>query len=225
MLQILYFPVILIETHFFQQPMSSASFTTTPAKTREASTPLSPHRSLEKRAADGCQEGALLSAFRTISGRLQHLAKSILGNRMEAEDAVQEAFCKMWERHAGLTDRNVAAAMLTTTVRHVSINCLRRKSSTQEIPAEECADCIADADTASEVQDTELRWQRIQQIVFQELSPEQQHILKRRDYEGDSFENIAQEMGVSPAYVRVNLSRARKKILLCYRQRYRDYEN
>ena len=48
------------------------------------------------------------------------------------------------------------------------------------------------------------------------LTADQQLVLRRRDYEGASFETIAAELHSTPTAVRMHLSRARRKILQTY---------
>lgn len=151
------------------------------------------------------------------------MSQNIVGNRMEAEDAVQDAFCRMWTRHPDLPDDASAAAMLTTTTRHVSIDILRHR-----IPSEDIDDCH-EANGGCELPECErdelqseaaLRWRRVEALIRDSLTPDQQYILRRRDYEGAEYDTIAAELGMQPAAVRVSLSRARQKILRQYQSLY-----
>lgn len=188
----------------------------------------SPGISAPKREMAGtATENRLPGAFRRLQERLTHLAQGILGNRMEAEDAVQDAFCKLWAAHCEPADEPTAAALLTTTLRNVSIDHLRRRNAATTLSIEDCAERAvaaeaADSDETPEAETTECRWQRVASIVEQELSPQQRLILHRREYEGADFDTIAREMNMTAAAVRVNLSRARRKILTCYRSRFAD---
>jgi RNA polymerase sigma-70 factor (ECF subfamily) len=72
-----------------------------------------------------------LAAFRSLYDRtapkLLASARRILGSNAAAEDAVQEAYVKIWQR-AGDYDPAIAssAAWMTTIVRHTAIDALRR---------------------------------------------------------------------------------------------------
>ena len=172
-------------------------------------------------------ENRLPGAFRRMQERLTRLAQGILGNRMEAEDAVQDAFCRLWAAHCEPADDPTAAALLTTTLRNVSIDHLRRRNTAATLSLEDCAERVAttgvdETDETAEAETAESRWQRVASIVEQELSPQQRLILHRREYEGADFDTIAREMDMTAAAVRVNLSRARRKILECYRHRFAD---
>lgn len=163
--------------------------------------------------------GVLVDAFGRMRRRLVHLAQGILGNRMEAEDAVQDAFCRMWTRCSDIRDDGAAAALLTTTTRHVSIDILRKRTATSDI--EESPEALACTEL-SEIERQELhaqaerRWQEVSRLIADVLTAEQQTVLVRRDYEGADFETIAAELHSTPTAVRMHLSRARRKILQHY---------
>ena len=55
-------------------------------------------------------------------------------------------------------------------------------------------------------------------IIEKELTIQQKEILELRDIKGYSFEEIAEKLSTSENAIRMNLSRARKKIRECYRK-------
>ena len=173
-------------------------------------------RTSPRQAAGG---GVLMDAFGKMRRRLLQVAQGILGNRMEAEDAVQDAFCRMWTRRSELHDDGATAAILTTTTRHVSIDILRKRKATLDI--DESPEALANGEPPEwerqELQaEAQQRWQEVQRLIAEALTPEQQLVLRRRDYEGASFEAIAAELHSTPTAVRMHLSRARRKILQTY---------
>ena len=173
-------------------------------------------RTPPRQAAGG---GVLMDAFGKMRRRLLQVAQGILGNRMEAEDAVQDAFCRMWTRRSELHDDGAAAAILTTTTRHVSIDILRKRKATLDI--DESPDALGAGEPPDwerqELQaEAQQRWQEVQRLIAEALTADQQWVLRRRDYEGASFEAIAAELHSTPTAVRMHLSRARRKILQTY---------
>lgn len=163
--------------------------------------------------------GVLVDAFGKMRRRLLLMAQGILGNRMEAEDAVQDAFCRMWTRCSDIPDDGAAAAILTTTTRHVSIDILRKRTPTLDI--EDSPEALANGEPPEwerqELQaEAQQRWQEVQRLIAEVLTADQQWVLRRRDYEGASFETIAAELHSTPTAVRMHLSRARRKILQTY---------
>ena len=159
-------------------------------------------------------ENTVARVFRHLNKRLLHLARGILGNDMEAEDAVQDAFCKMWERREQMSDEREVAAVITTTVRHTSIDALRRQSQHSTVNIEEVAEPTSTAE--EETLDAEERFRRVEALIESELSPTARHVLRRREYDGADFDTIAQELDLQPTAVRMHLSRARQKIMNAY---------
>ena len=163
--------------------------------------------------------GVLVDAFGKMRKRLLQMAQGILGNRMEAEDAVQDAFCRMWTHCSDIRDDGAAAAILTTTTRHVSIDILRKRTPTLDI--EDSPEALGGGEPPEwerqeRQAEAQQRWQEVQRLIAEALTPEQQLVLRRRDYEGASFEAIAAELHSTTTAVRMHLSRARRKILQTY---------
>ena len=170
-------------------------------------------RTLEQ-ASNTSREKTFTNVFQRLNRRLLHLARGILGNEMEAEDAVQESFCRMWERREQMGSEGEVAAMITTTVKNVSIDTLRRQSHTGTIDIDEVAEPPSTAE--AETNEAEERFRRIEALIESELSPTARHVLRRREYDGADFDTIAQELNLQPTAVRMHLSRARQKIMNAY---------
>jgi len=62
----------------------------------------------------------------------------------------------------------------------------------------------------------------VEASIDRELSKTQRRILRRHEYEGVTLEKIAEEMGMQPAAVRMQISRARKALREKFRK---EYEN
>ena len=165
------------------------------------------------------QENTVARVFRHLNKRLLHLARGILGNDMEAEDAVQDAFCKMWERREQMSDEREVAAVITTTVRHTSIDALRKQTHHATIDIDEVEEQVPVAEDTKT--DAEERFRRVEALIESELSPTARHVLRRREYDGADFDTIAQELDLQPTAVRMHLSRARQKIMNAYLEQQR----
>ena len=66
--------------------------------------------------------------------------------------------------------------------------------------------------------ETKEKYHLIEMIIEQKLTPLQQEILKRRDFEGEEYEQIAKSLNMQQSAVRVQLSRARKTIREIYQK-------
>ncbi len=157
-------------------------------------------------------EPNLLSAYQRIHLRLRRLATQLLGSSDEAEDVLQDAFCKLWVTPSA-TDKqpHEAEALLTTTVRHLSIDHLRQRERRPQVCLDEGRDA-APAATEDEALGREERFRQLETAVEQCLTPLQRDILHRHEYRGEDFSSIAQSLGMQPAAVRMQLSRARQTI-------------
>lgn len=162
----------------------------------------------------------LLTTFRRIEKRLKTIACGILGNQTEAEDALQDAFIKLWTRRPNMSNEHEAEAMLTTTIKHLSIDTIRSRDRfrTEDVDNNDAYDMPED----NEQEKRETMFSEIENIIKKQLTPIAQEILHRREYNGESFSKIAQDMNMQETAVRMQLSRARKIIRTTYLQRNHD---
>ena len=61
-------------------------------------------------------EEPLLSAFSDLRRVMRRMTLRFLRNREDADDVVQEAFCRLWPRRGGIRDREEASALAVATV-------------------------------------------------------------------------------------------------------------
>lgn len=87
------------------------------------------------------ESSVLLSAFRHIEQRLKRTARSMLGCEADAEDVLQDAFVRLWSRPCKLMAPEQAEALLTTTVRNLSVDVLRGRG---KCPTEEVGENVAE---------------------------------------------------------------------------------
>ena len=133
----------------------------------------------------------------------------MLSDAEAAEDALQDAFVQLWGRYQVRSERE-AEALLTRTVRNVSIDQLRRRKTIPLV-----------GDLPEETgENREALFRRVEKMVDTELTDLQKLIIRRHEYEGVTLEKIAEELGMQPPAVRMQLSRARKTIREQYRKRY-----
>ncbi len=147
------------------------------------------------------------------------MAGTMLGSEEEAEDTLQDAFCRLWPRRDEIRSETEAKALLTTTVRHLSIDHLRQRKRDEIMELDELGDEPPD-ETHEEAAEREQRFRDIEAIVAQHLTPLCREILRRKEFEGQDYDTIAAELNMQPAAVRMNLSRARNTIRECYRKLY-----
>ena len=161
------------------------------------------------------QTDRITNAFTTLREQMLSLAERITGNRDDAADAVQDAFVKLWQQRGRYETTSHAQGAGMMTVRTTSIDMARRNNRQTDVPVEQAANTI------EEVTDDErsLAYQQVRQIIDNDLSQNQRAIIDMREMQGMEFEDIARRLGMQPATVRVELSRARKRVREIYRNR------
>ena len=163
-------------------------------------------------------EDFLTSAFVKMRTVLRGTASRLLGSEAAADDALQEAFYKLWNRHYALASESDAAALLSRTVRNEAVDTLR---SRKRHPA----DSLEGRDLPEETpEDREDLLRSVKGLIASELTPLQQEIMRRRDCAGESYADIAEDLGMQETAVRMQLSRARKTIRETYRKQQRNHE-
>jgi len=144
-----------------------------------------------------------------LKNKLFHLSLSIMSNRNDAEDAVQEVYIKIWEIRDKLNNiKNIEAYVMTVT-RNLCLDKLKSKQNKFFTLNED----IAKQTTTNPYEITEESdlVARAKQIM-QKLPEQQRTIVHLRDVEGYNYNEIMEITGFDINYVRVNLSRGRKKI-------------
>jgi len=131
--------------------------------------------------------------------KLYCIAYRLLENAADAEDLVQEAYLKLWDKREGLAIISNPEAFSVTLVKNM---CLSRQSVE-----------LAEVHNVSQADNFEAR-DEAQQVrhIIAHLPVQQQKIVTLRDVKGCSYEEIEQVTGLNATNVRVLLSRARKKI-------------
>lgn len=141
--------------------------------------------------------------------KLYCIAYRLLENAADAEDLVQEAYLKLWEKREGLAVISNPEAFSVTLVKNMCFDLLR---SGKYVQNRQCVE-LTEVQQVSQADDLEAR-DEAQQVrhIISGLPLQQQKIVTLRDVKGCSYEEIEQVTGLNATNVRVLLSRARKKI-------------
>ena len=140
-----------------------------------------------------------------------------LKDRWKAEDALQEAFCRLWGKKYKVRTLQEAKGLLSRTGRNIEIDEYRKSKGRRTIGIE---GLVLEAEEYSR-RDREELFMKVEVSVDKELSTTQKEIIRMHEYEGMTFENIADELGMAPAAVRMQASRARTLLRDKFRE---DYE-
>lgn len=146
----------------------------------------------------------LTDAFIRLRQKLRVVSGRMIADSAGAEDILQDSFVRLWQRQYPLKSEKEAEALLSRTVRNASLNERRRK---RPIPLESDI-----ADDAPDQEEKERTYEQMHRIIESELTPTQRYILEEKEYGGRMLEDIAKQLGMEPAAVRMQLSRARKTL-------------
>lgn len=137
----------------------------------------------------------------------------MLEEEQDAEDAVQEAFLKLWQLRDSLDRYDSLVAFATTVTRNLCIDKLRVRDRHCSIDDTLYRQAAPDNPYLHlERSNTEA----LLKAIIDQLPGLQQAIIKLRDIEDYELEEIAAITGTSVEAVRVNLSRARKRVRETY---------
>ena len=142
--------------------------------------------------------------------RLQRVALRLLGNAEDAEDIVQEVYMKLWSKRDALPDVQDVEAYCVTMTKNMCIDRLRiaeaDKADVDEVPT-----MLAATDDVEAQVERHDAVEQVKQIIGT-LPEHQQQVITLRDMEDCSFEEIAEQTGLTAVNIRMLLSRARKTI-------------
>ncbi len=144
-----------------------------------------------------------------IREKLFHIAQKILVEEQEAEDAVQEVLLKLWHTRDSLDKYDNAAAFATTVTKNHCLDRLKVKNRLDSL--DDSYNTRAGTDNPY-LQLERKNTEELLHKIINSLPPLQQAIIRMKDMEEYEVEKIAEITGTKVEAVRVNLSRARKKV-------------
>lgn len=145
----------------------------------------------------------LTSSFLTLRDKLHRSAMAFLKNDEDAKDAMQDTFFNLWRNRGGETEAEVRNKLFTV-LKNICIDRLRKPRSIG----------IADINTDGLVEEP-LQYEditRYESLITSGLTDTQRRIYSLMIHDGMEYETIAAYLNISVDAVRMNMSRARKKI-------------
>lgn len=146
----------------------------------------------------------------SMKDRIYRLARSMLCDTAEAQDATQDILEKLWRQKDSLAGYDNLEAFVYTSTRNHCIDRIRSRN-TRLAKSESIG--YASERTAEISREIEMRdMRRAVENVIATLPEKQQMVIHLRDIEECEFDEIARIVGIDEANVRVTLSRARKTV-------------
>ena len=150
-----------------------------------------------------------------LKNKLYRLALRLLGGHEDARDAVQETFLKLWNLRDRLAAYRSVEAFAMTMIKNHCLDKIkaRRTVSLEEVYLQPESETTTSAEERRlEVEET---YRRIKNLM-NNLPEQQRLIIQMRDVEGYEFEEISEVTEMNVNAIRVNLSRARKRLKELY---------
>lgn len=167
-------------------------------------------RLLAARAADG-DGGAIEQLYDRYEKRLFNYCHRITGNREDAADATQEAFCNVIQRLPGMDVAQLNfAAYLFTAARNASLDIIaqrKRAIATDEVPEEAGAMLPIEFDPERSALNEDQK--RAARAANAQLPEKQRAVLALREVAELSYDDIASAMDMNSNSVAQLISRAR----------------
>jgi RNA polymerase sigma-70 factor (ECF subfamily) len=130
------------------------------------------------------------------------------GDANVAEDAAQEAFIRAWQHLASYRPRSPFRNWVYRIATNAALDALRRERETVDIDAL----AVASSDEGPEAAvEGEERGERVRQAVLA-LPPASRAAVVLREYEGLSYQEIADTLGIPMGTVMSRLNYARKRL-------------
>lgn len=145
----------------------------------------------------------LTSSFLALRDKLHRSALGFLKNDEDARDALQDTFFNLW-RDGGAETETEARNKLFAVLRNICIDRLRKPKT---YPLDE-----TDTDSLEVKAFSFEDMDKYESLLTSGLTDIQRHIYSLVTHDGMEYDAIAETLGMSVEAVRMNMSRARKKI-------------
>ncbi|HLN73300.1 MAG TPA: sigma-70 family RNA polymerase sigma factor [Prolixibacteraceae bacterium] len=145
-----------------------------------------------------------------ISNKLLRFARQILQNEEEAKDVLQDVFLKLWQKREELEKVDNLEAFAVRMTRNRCLDVIRsRRTVSMEVVKKNDRQEEDSLDT-DYLESAEMS--RLVKKIIATLPDLQRTIIHLRDIEQLEYEEIAEATDMNVNTIRVNLSRARKKV-------------
>ena len=158
---------------------------------------------------------AFSSLYSATSAKLFGVCLRVLGNKAEAEDALQDVFVKIW-RNADRYQVNGLSPMtwLITIARNLSIDRIRARKRVQGAGLEEAAE-LPSGDIGPEALAIAASERTLIVACMNELEADKADAVRRAYLEGDTYKDLAERYDVPLNTIRTWLRRSLIKLKEC----------
>jgi RNA polymerase sigma-70 factor (ECF subfamily) len=165
---------------------------------------------LLRRVARG-EAPALADLIERHQSRLYQIAYRLLKDPLEAEDALQEVFIKVYEHAHRFEPKAKVSAWLNRITSNHCLNLLRQRHPQESLDQEDAPGVPDSGATPLEALEEQELSRRLE-IALDALPESQRRALILKKFSGLSYQEIAADMGISPQAVDGLLKRARQTL-------------
>jgi RNA polymerase sigma-70 factor (ECF subfamily) len=145
-----------------------------------------------------------------LNRKLLGFANRFMQDIDDSKDIVQEIYVKLWNMRTELDKYNSVEALAMRMTRNLCLDKIKLKKTVPLIGIEK-NESEEESLKKEKQTETKLAYERAKNAI-NKLDEPQKTIMQLRDIEGYDYEEIAQILNMNVNTIRVNLSRARKKI-------------
>lgn len=143
-----------------------------------------------------------------FNSKLLGFANRFMNDLDEAKDVVQEIYIKLWRMRDDLAKYNSVEALAMRMTRNLCLDKIKLKKT---VPLNGVERNLTEQENSTKEAEILLAANRAKQAINQ-LDEPQKTIMQLRDLEGYDYNEIGEVLNMNVNTVRVNLSRARKKV-------------
>ena len=143
------------------------------------------------------------------SRKLYPFVFRILKDEEETRDALQDLMVKLWNKRNDLRQCKNESAYIITMAKNYSLDLLKRKRPSRMGEKEEYK--LLNLEDGAVNPETREKFDHVQKII-DSLPEKYKAVIRLRDIDGFSFDEIKEMTGFEVPYLRVILSRARLKV-------------
>ncbi|MCH3981820.1 MAG: RNA polymerase sigma factor [Prevotella sp.] len=155
-----------------------------------------------------------------LKNQLYRLALRITLDSTDAEDIVQETLIKVWDKRESWESIESIEAFSLTICRNLALDHIKRQDH-QNDSLDDSTDNKPDQSSNPDEQMIQRDRINLVKRLVDQLPEKQRSCMQLRDFEGKSYKEIAQVLGITEEQVKVNIFRARQTV----KNRFKEYDN
>lgn len=157
-------------------------------------------------------EEAFRELFVSYKDDIYAYSKSMLKDRIQAEEIVQEVFMKVWLNRTALDPTLSFKAYIFRLTRNMTINVLKKAANEEKLKKVIFYKTRNDYSPSVEIKINEKDYDKLRNKIIEELPPRRKLIFEMSRNEGLSYEEISLKLGISESTVKTQMSKALETI-------------